>query len=197
MATRNPADLAPFGTAGGGRFPQPSGSRYGALVEPEARAGPILPVDGFVRVDLIALPLDVWQRTQEHVDGLLREFTLIVQDAEARAATPRRLLGLVQELNAGYGKFSQSQRVEMEAALGRGDSSIDLSYQLPPAAAGAARALGDVLDEADDYCRRGDHLLTLATPPEELRFRQWLVDEFVDQIGGAPPTPWPDYPRSA
>ena len=39
-----------------------------------------------VQVRLLQLPLDVWQRTQEHVDGLLREFVLIVQDEEARAA---------------------------------------------------------------------------------------------------------------
>ena len=49
-----------------------------------------------------------------------------------------------------------------------------------------------MLDEADEYCRRGDHLLTLATPPEELRFRRWFISEFVDQVNGAPPTPWPD-----
>ena len=48
-----------------------------------------------------------------------------------------------------------------------------------------------MLDEADESCTRGDHLLTLATP-EELRFRCWFIGEFVAQINGAPPTPWPD-----
>ncbi len=48
-----------------------------------------------------AFPLDIWQRTQEHFDGLLREFALIVQDAEARAAAPGRLLDLVAELTTG------------------------------------------------------------------------------------------------
>jgi hypothetical protein len=153
--------------------------------------------EDFVRVALLQLPLDVWQRTQEHVDGLLREFALIVQDAEAKAATPGRLLSLVQEVTAGYGRFSESQRIAMEAALERGQRSIDLSYQVPAGAAPAARALGDMLDEADDYCRRGDHLLTLATPPEELRFRHWFIDEFVEQIGGARPRPWPEYARDA
>ena len=144
-------------------------------------------------VRLIRLPLDVWQRTQEHVDGLLREFTLIVQDPDARAAAPGRLLALVEELSAGYGSFSEEQRQQMVEAFEQGRTEMDLTYQVPPAAAGAARQLGDMLDEADDYCRRGTHLLTLATPPEETRFRQWFIDEFVDQIGGAPPTAWPDY----
>jgi hypothetical protein len=161
--------------------------------EPGERVVP----DELVEVRLIGLPLEVWQRTQEHVDGLLREFALIVQDAEARAAAPGRLLSLVEELSAGYGSFSEEQRREMEAALERAERSIDLTYEVPAAAAGAARQLGDMLDEADDYCRRGDHLLTLATPPDALRFRHWFISEFVDQLGGAPPTPWADYARSA
>jgi hypothetical protein len=145
-----------------------------------------------VEVRLLRLPLQVWQRTQEHVDGLLREFALIAQDEEAKAATPGRLLALVQHLTAGFGSFSESQRMEMEEALAHGDTEIDLTYYVPPAAAPAAQQLGDMLDEADEYCRRGDHLLTLATPEEELRFRHWFISEFVDQLGGAPPTPWPE-----
>lgn len=149
--------------------------------------------DDLVEVRVLQLPLDIWQCTQEHVDGLLREFTLIVQDAEARAATPGRLLGLVQELQAKYGEFSAEQRREMEAALERGQTEIDLVYRLPAGVGPAAQQLGDMLDEADEYCRRGDHLLTLAAPREELRFRRWFLGEFVDQLEGAPPTPWPDY----
>jgi hypothetical protein len=151
-------------------------------------------VTELVEVRLIGVPLEVWQRTQEHVDGLLREFALIVGDADARAAAPGRLLALVEELSAGYGSFSEEQTREMVAALDRGEQSIDLAYQVPAAAAGAAQALGDMLDEADDYCRRGDHLLTLATPADELRFRHWFISEFVSQLGGAPPTVWADYP---
>ena len=150
-------------------------------------------MNGFVEVRLLRLPLEVWQRTQEHVDGLLREFALIAQDDEARAATPGRLLGLIEQLSAGYGEFSVEQRRQMEAALGRGEHEIDLIYRVPPGVAGAAQQLGDMLDEADDYCRRGDFLLTLATPDEAVRFRRWFIGEFVDQVGGRPPTPWPDY----
>ena len=150
--------------------------------------------DGLVEVRLLRLPLRIWQRTQEHVDGLLREFALIAQDDEARASTPGRLLDLVQRVTAGYGGFSAAQRAAMEEALERGDDEIDLTYRIPPAAGAAAQQLGDMLDEADDYCRRGDHLLTLATPPVELRFRRWFISEFVDQLGGAAPTPWPEAP---
>ena len=146
-----------------------------------------------VEVRLISLPLDVWRRTQEHTDDLLREFTLVAQDEEARAAVPGRLLALIDELRAGYGQFSAAQRLEMDAAVARGQLEIDLIYRVPPAVAGAAQQLGDMLDEADDYCLQGDHLLTLATPPEEQRFRRWFISEFVGQVGGRAPTPWPEY----
>ena len=149
-----------------------------------------------VEVRLIALPLDVWQRTQEHVDDLLREFTLVAQDEEARASVPGRLLALIEEVRAGYGQFSAEQRLQMEAGVARGQLAIDLVYWVPPAAAGAAQQLGDMLEEADEYCRRGDHLLTMATPPEEARFRRWFIGEFVGQAGGRPPIPWPEYAAS-
>ena len=149
-----------------------------------------------VEVRLIGVPLEIWQRAQEHTDGLLREFALIVQDAEAMAATPGRLLALVQELRAGYGEFSDAQRLQMEAALERGEADIDLTYHVPPAVAGAAEGLGEMLDEADEYCRQGEHLLTLATPPDGLRFRRWFVGEFGNQVGGAPPVPWSEYARA-
>jgi hypothetical protein len=149
--------------------------------------------DGLVEVQLLRLPLDVWQRTQEHVDDLLREFTLVSQDEEARATVPGRLLALIEELSAGYGQFSTEQRLTMDAAVAGGQLEIDLRYQVPPAAGGAAQRLGDMLEEADEYCRRGDHLLTLATPPEEQAFRRWFISEFVGQVGGRQPTPWPEY----
>ena len=81
----------------------------------------------------------------------------------------------------------------MEAALERGEIAIDLTYRVPPVAAGAVQALDEMLDEADEYCRRGDHLLTLAAPPESVRFRKWFLGGFTDQFGGAAPTPWPGH----
>lgn len=150
-----------------------------------------MPPEGFVEVRLLRFPVPLWQRAQEHSDGLLREFALIAQD-EPPASTPAQLLDLVKEMNAGFGAFSVEQRRQMEAAHARNETEIDLAYEVPAAAGPAAQRLSDMLDEADDYCRQGDHLLTLATPPEELRFRHWFLGEFVEQVKGRPPTPWPE-----
>ncbi|HUR22648.1 MAG TPA: hypothetical protein VMZ73_02130 [Acidimicrobiales bacterium] len=133
------------------------------------------------------MPLDVMQRSSEHSDELLREFALI--RGESSDHVPARLLTLIEELRGRFGSFSEGPRQAMQAALERGDQTIDLHYQVPPAVATAVRQLGDLLDEADEFCRSGD-LLTLATAPEGLAFRHWYLEEFERQVDGLPPRPW-------
>jgi hypothetical protein len=145
-------------------------------------------------VTLVGYPLAVWARSQEHADELIREFTLIALDSgESEHHTPARLLALVDQLTGQYGTISaQTERIR-DDAVARGEDELDLVYELPASAAEACRALGDMLDEADEFCRRGEHLLTLATPPEAVRFRRWFLDEMIAQLGGAEPVPWRDY----
>jgi len=60
-----------------------------AGVEREPSAGRNQPVAGsLVEVQVLQLPLGLWQRAQEHTDGLVRELALIVQDAEAPGGHP-------------------------------------------------------------------------------------------------------------
>lgn len=139
-------------------------------------------------VHIVGLPLDVYQRASEHSDELLREFALIREDNSEHV--PARLLGLIDELNARFGAFTEGPSAALQAALARGEERIDLHYEVPREAADAAIRLGALLDEADDFCRSGD-LLTLATVPEGLRFRRWFLAEFVSQLDGHPPRPWP------
>lgn len=144
-------------------------------------------------VRLLALPVGRYAQAQEHNDGLMREFALIsFRRPEDPSDVPKRMLTVVDELRTRFGSFTDRPRAELARAVERGDASIDLDYAVPPEAGPAAAALGELLDEADDYCRRGD-LLTLATPPPLVAFRRWYLGEFVDQLAGHPPTPWPDY----
>lgn len=141
-----------------------------------------------VTVRILGLPLDVLQRSSEHTDELLREFALIREEGSDQV--PARLLALVEELRGRFGSFSEVARLATDAALERGDETIDLTYEVPQAVAAAARQLGALLDEADDFCRSGD-LLTLATRPEGVAFRRWYLAEFERQVDGHPPRPWP------
>ena len=104
-----------------------------------------------------------------------------------------RLGQLVEDLTADYASFSGPQEQQLFAAAAAGDDELDLIYRVPAAVAPAARDLGDLLNEADEYCQAGQHLLTLTTPPELVRFREWFLDEFVQQAEGRSAVPWPEY----
>lgn len=145
-----------------------------------------------VEVVLRELPIEVHRRTSEHSDELQREFALLLASSDAGLDVPARLLQLVEELGARYRGFTAGTQDELIDALDRGDVSIDLVYRVPRDVREATIHLGGLLDEADDYCRAGE-LLTLATPPEAVRYRRWFLSEFVRQIDGEPPTPWPAY----
>ncbi|HEV3363836.1 MAG TPA: hypothetical protein VG795_06790, partial [Acidimicrobiia bacterium] len=78
----------------------------------------------------------------------------------------------------------------LSQALERGDATVDLVYRVPAQAKEAAAALKDMLEEADEFCRRGTDLLTLASPPRAVAFRNWFLDQFTIQIDGGQPTRW-------
>ena len=151
--------------------------------------------DELCEVHLIDFPLPIYRQAKEHGDELVREFSLIAMSKKDRAenTVPVRLLELVEALTRDYGTISTGVELERDAALEAGLESIDLTYRVPPAVAEASLALGALLDEADDFCRSGGALLTLATPPEAKRFRDWYLQEFVNQLAGAAPTPWSKY----
>jgi hypothetical protein len=142
------------------------------------------------------MPVQLWQQSQEHHAELVREFMLISSDVQHDAShhqVPQQLLRLIDEVTTRFSGFGEANEQLLVTAAADGLESIDLDYDMPAEVSGAARQLGEMLDQADDFCRRGEHLLTLATPPEQVRFRRWFLDEIVRQVEGNAPTPWPDY----
>lgn len=149
-------------------------------------------------VHLIELPVAVHARAQEHSAELMREMYLIAQGHRGNAEEPergqhplpRRLMELIDALTNSYGGLTNEQNRQLGDAIDGGHDSIDLAYRVPTSVGTDVQRLGDMLDEADDYCRQGEHLLTLATPPDLLRYRRWYLHEFATQLAGNPPTPW-------
>lgn len=157
-------------------------------------AGPD-PGTPLVEIRILAMPLNLYRRASQHQDELRREFALIsAREPEAGHTLPVRLLRLVEELNERFGAFTAPVQAELAEAMERGDESVDLVYRLPAEVGPACIHFGALLDEADAYCREGDTLLTLATPPDAQALRRWFLGQFPAQIAGAAPTPWPDYP---
>lgn len=153
-------------------------------------------VPQLMEVRILSLPVPVWERAREHADGMMREFALIQLSGSGNHGVPRRLLELADELKGRFSGFTEGSEAELAAATASEALEIDLVYKVPADVSDACLRLGSLLDEADGYCEAGDHLLTLVTPPEARAFRSWFLKEFVRQIAGEDPLPWPAW-RSA
>lgn len=156
-----------------------------------------------VQTHLLELPVPLAAKAQEHFQELLREFTLIATDASTDGGqdgehVPARLLQLVDVLTQQFGGMNTAAEDRLEDAIAQGRPVIeDHVLEVPPAAGPAAQALGAMIDEAEEYCRQGQHLLTLAAPPELVAYRHWYLEQVVSQLDGQPPVPWPRYAETA
>lgn len=150
------------------------------------------PPDDLRTVRVLRAPLLLWERANQHTAELLREFALLTLGLEHGGhPVPARLLEVVGELERRYAGVGERPEAQRLAALAAGQRSLDLVYHVPPDVAEACRTLDELFAEADDYCARGDQLITLAAAPDQQEFRRWYLGEFVRQVGGEPPIPWP------
>ena len=139
-----------------------------------------------VRVHLLGLPLRRRAAFLQHVDGLLRELALVQLEAEQDAETslPPRLLHVASELRTHYAPFQAQPAAVMEAALAAGEDFCDVTYALPRQILSFVQRLEELLEEADDFCRREQHLLMLPASPEVVAYRRWVFGELQRQLAG-------------
>ena len=143
-------------------------------------------------VRLIGVPLGIRARATEHEQDLLRELALVQlsADADGLSSAPSRLLNIADELRLNYGSAGAQATAEMEAAFDRGEKSADVVYTVPRAVRPVLRRAAHTLHEAEEFCRQGQYLLTLAPPAEVVAYRAWVFDEFDRQLDGEDPVPW-------
>jgi hypothetical protein len=142
-----------------------------------------------VEVRLLGAPIGVWAEAADRYRDLLREFTLLQFGHAEGRSVPERLLHLSEQLTGKYAGLTAANNALRDDAAAAGDQRIDLTYHVPVEVGDACRDLLQLLEEADEYCRN-DQLLTLATPPTQVAFRRWYLNQFIDQIDGMPPTAW-------
>ncbi len=144
-------------------------------------------------VRLLQLPVALFLRAREHHDELIREFTLMAIRSNAHRsagpALPPRLRELVDILGRRFGASTSRADMERDAAIERGDDTVDLTYHVPASLAIDLQMLTQLMDDADDFCRM-QHLLTLPRDRSMVAFGHWYNSEFTRQIDGLPPTPW-------
>ena len=152
--------------------------------------------EDLITVEIVGLPVDVQLEAQQQNDELTRELVLVAEQLRQEgdsAALPVRFIELVGTLSTRYSMFTAEQEQQLRTAIETGAERLDMTYRVPRSAATAAAHLGDILDEVDEYCRRGKLLLTLATPQKLVTYRRWFLDQFVSQAAGGPPVSWMEY----
>lgn len=144
-----------------------------------------------VLVTLLGYPVRLGVRQQEHFEALRRECQLIsLSDPTERSRTPKRLVEMAAVLHQRRAELADPERRKLEAYL-RGQDTVDLEYWVSSLEGAAmVRAWQDLLLEMDEYCRQ-EYLLTLEAPVEAAALRRWVLEEFLSQIEGRPPRPWP------
>lgn len=145
-------------------------------------------------VTIRGVPLDLMRRVMEHSSELLREFKLIVAVGGVPATeVPTRLLDLIHSIEQTYAPFHQHHDFTLQQALASDYETLDVTYEVPTAMGEIFERVRRQFNAADDYCRTGNLLLTLASDEDVVRVRNWYLGEFARQLTGKDPMSWDEY----
>jgi anti-sigma regulatory factor (Ser/Thr protein kinase) len=139
------------------------------------------PADECVRVVLTDLDVALVARSEAHVEGLVRELTLVLA-ADSAPAADRRPAGNVVSAAAAVDPVRADLRHQVAVALSRGQALVDVELTVRRRDAEAVRDLLHALDEADRLSRAGR--LLLAPAPQELSdARRGYLRRVLAQLG--------------
>jgi PAS domain S-box-containing protein len=126
-------------------------------------------------IRLLGVPVHLFRAMRQHDDALLREHALMRSASGHVPTRPALDLGTVDD-------------AVRDAAEG-GFSLVDVTLHAPEDAATSARAVLDLLAEADQHAASG-RMLTPAALPEVRSCRVWHLEEIAGQTRGATPRAW-------
>ncbi|WP_235498011.1 ATP-binding SpoIIE family protein phosphatase [Frankia sp. R43] len=144
------------------------------------------------------VPTDLLLAAKNHVDGLVREFTLATTGAQAGSSgpLPTRLAELLRIVTTRFSEPRKAIKRQALAAAAAGLPRTTLDLALSPRSAVAGEAYLAALEEIESYARAA-RLLTLQSPPQHVAFRRWYVRALVDQLraleGGGGPITTPSF----
>jgi anti-sigma regulatory factor (Ser/Thr protein kinase) len=181
------AEISLDGAAGEGpdAAPRTTGQQPGAAPEGAGRRARTVRFPG--------VPVDVYLAMQEHNDALFRELELLAIEhdtsPESAHAEPRLRELARRLLEPELREARDAHREAVAEAQANGQSTVDLRARASAEAVPMARAFGELLDEADAYCRAGVLLITPPDPPVTA-LRHWFVEQFAAQLlEGRRPSP--------
>lgn len=139
------------------------------------------------RFALLNVPVVDYVTFQNHFRELRREVRLLTLTHESSYPLAKDLslvfdtLGRPLTLGIGGGQVA--------AALAAGRTITDLEVTMGRAAARGLDRFVELLDLTDAFCIE-ERMLSLARSPEQRRFQNWLLGEFVRQSEGGEPEAW-------
>lgn len=156
---------------------------------------PVTPDPNAMEFLVRGAPLKALEEFDRHHRELRREVRLLSFSAEEDYPLAKHLSDLFgslqRELSDGI------DQDHLDEARQSGQDPVDLTILLAPDSAASMGRFVELLDFADEFCRR-ERLLSLARTPEQRAFQTWFLTEFVRQQAGRPPLPWsPENPWRA
>ena len=137
-----------------------------------------------IDVHLLDTPLDAYTDFEHHFRSLRREVRLLALAHESDYPLAKRLSDLFgsleRELREGLGHD------QIEDARASGMATADLVVRLSEDAAAQMGQFVELLDFADEFCRR-ERMLSLARSDAQVDFQNWMFTEFTRQARGEAP----------
>jgi hypothetical protein len=146
-------------------------------------------------VHMMGVPVRLHIESVRQFADLQREMQVVELDHSG----PKELVALAEinrEISVHIGGLRQAGADLAEAALGRGESSVDFDVEAADEAVDAFDQLGSLMLRIGDTLGRR-HLLSMPPSEEVVAYRRWYRDEIASQLGGRAPRRCPITPAPA
>lgn len=153
----------------------------------EEQAQASMPDEDLVDVEIRGVPPRTFLAFQRHYHELRREVRLLALSHEADYPLAKSLSDLFGSLDRHLRRGVGMEQIER--TLASGDRTTVLHLRTPRDGAHQVERFIELLDLADEFCRR-ERLLSLERSPEQQRFQRWFLRELVRQSEGDSPVAW-------
>lgn len=167
------------------------GGPHGVLTESlsESDPPPTATSPDVVEVALLHMPVRAHLSFQRHYRELHRELRLLAMAYSSDYPAAGSLSELFGALEGNLRRDLSADQVE--SARAEGLSHVDVWVRVGPAVAERIGQLSSLLDVADAFSRE-QRLLLLDRTPEQVRFQEWLLGQYVEQAAGVQARAWVD-----
>jgi len=141
------------------------------------------------QVRLIGVPVRLLNDSTRNLMDLQREMRVMSLDHGVSLGLDE-LVDVARALSDEIDPWTRMDREILEAALARGDQTVDYELTVPYDAAAQIERLRGWLQRLQSAIVRRN-LLTLPPSEEVDAFRNWYSDEVIAQLAGRPPQPCP------